>query len=358
MIDVDFWSGKRVLVTGHTGFKGSWLCLWLQSLGCRVAGLSQEPATKPALYEEARVSENMASYIGDIRDFATVQKVIGEVQPEVVFHLAAQALVRQSYKSPVETYATNVLGTVHVLEASRHVGTVKSVVIVTTDKCYDNREWVWGYRETDPMGGHDPYSSSKGCAELVTNAYRNSFFDPEKIALASARAGNVIGGGDWAVDRLLPDILNSFAAGARASIRNPEAVRPWQFVLEPISGYLELAHRQFIDTRFAGGWNFGPEDQDARRVDWIVNRMATLWGEGAAWEVTRQRQLHEATQLRLDISKARNLLGWKPVCSLERTLELTVAWHRAWMGGKDMQSVSLDQISQYSALRAQASHVI
>jgi len=294
----------------------------------------------------------MTSRISDIRDYEAVQEVVAEARPEIVIHMAAQSLVRTSYRNPVETYATNVMGTVHLLEAVRQVGPVRVVVNVTTDKCYENREWVWGYREQDPMGGHDPYSSSKGCAELVTAAYRRSFYEEAGIALASVRAGNVIGGGDWSDDRLLPDILRQFASGEPVQIRSPDAVRPWQFVLEPLSGYLQLAQRLWEDADASGAWNFGPEEGDAKPVRWIVEQVAARWGGGASWSTTEEPQPHEAMQLRLDIAKARMQLGWRPVCPLDTALDWTVAWHRAWLEGADVQAVCRDQITRYAALRS------
>ncbi len=273
-----FWQGKRVLLTGHTGFKGSWLSLWLQSMGATLRGVALAPPTEPSLFEAARVFEGMEHRIADIRDFAAVQAQMNEFRPEIVIHMAAQPLVRLSYQQPIETYATNVMGTVHVLEAARHAGSVRAIVNVTTDKCYENREWVWGYRESEPMGGHDPYSSSKGCAELVSSAYRESFMKEAGLAMATARAGNVIGGGDWAADRLVPDILRALEKSEPVLIRNPHAIRPWQHVLEPLSGYLLLAERLFEQGQAdAEGWNFGPRDEDARPVQWIVERLCERW---------------------------------------------------------------------------------
>lgn len=345
------WSGRRVLVTGHTGFKGSWLSLWLHSLGAEVTGFALPPPTEPSLFEAARIGELVRHVEGDVRDLAALQKVVAEARPEVVFHLAAQPLVRLSYEEPVETYATNVMGTVHLLEAVRQVSGVKAMVSITSDKCYENREWVWPYRETDPMGGHDPYSSSKGCAELVTAAWRNSYFAHEGPLLASVRAGNVIGGGDWAVDRLVPDLVRAFEAGLSPLIRSPDSVRPWQHVLEALGGYLLLAERLLAGERdFAEGWNFGPADEDARPVSWIVDRMRTVWGGGAADALpdTGPRP-HEAGLLRLDCSKARAALGWRPALTLEQALDWIVAWHKAVGAGEDARAVTLAQIADYSA---------
>lgn len=351
-----FWKNKKVLLTGHTGFKGSWLSLWLQSLGAQVTGFALAPATSPSLFELAQVERGMTSVLGDIRDLAALQAAMARCQPEIVIHMAAQALVRPSYQNPVETYATNVMGTVHLLEAVRQTPGVKAVVNITTDKCYENREWVWGYRETDPMGGYDPYSNSKGCAELVSSAFRSSFFNPATyaqhgVALATVRAGNVIGGGDWAQDRLLPDILAAFAKGQPAQIRNPHAIRPWQHVLEPLRGYLSLAERLYADgPAFAEGWNFGPYDEDAREVGWIADHMAALWGSGAHWTTDSGQHPHEAHYLKLDISKARSQLGWQPALRLHQGLRLIVDWAQQHAGGADMRAVTLAQISHYQQL--------
>ena len=358
MVDPDFWRGKRVLLTGHTGFKGSWLSLWLQSLGAEIQGLALEPPTTPDLFAEARVGEGMASTIGDIRDYETVRAVMESFRPEIVIHMAAQPLVRLSYSEPVATYATNVMGTVHVLEAARHAGSVRAIVNVTTDKCYENKEWVWGYREDEPMGGHDPYSNSKGCSELVTSAYRRSFLGAQGIGLASARAGNVLGGGDWATDRLVPDILRAFEKGQPVVIRNPHATRPWQHVLEPLSGYLLLAQRLCGDSadQFAEGWNFGPHEEDARPVQWIVEHMAESWGNGASWQLDGGEHPHEANYLKLDISKAKARLGWVPNWNLATALERITAWHHAWLAGQDVQRVCLQQIAEYMQTMNEKSH--
>lgn len=349
-INPDFWRGKRVFLTGHTGFKGSWLSLWLQSLGAQVHGLALEPPTTPNLFTEAQVAIGMASHtIGDIRDLATVQQAMQASQADIVIHMAAQPLVRLSYAEPVETYAANVMGTVHVLESVRHTPSVKAVVVVTTDKCYENKEWLWGYREDEPMGGHDPYSNSKGCAELVTSAYRRSFFQEKGIALASARAGNVIGGGDWATDRLVPDILRAFEQNQPVIIRNPHATRPWQHVLEPLSGYLTLAERLYSDgLTFAEGWNFGPKEDDARPVQWIVEHMVRSWGNDASWKQDGGVHPHEANYLKLDISKAQARLGWQPQWSLAAALAHITTWHQAWLVNDDMKKLCLTQIQQYS----------
>ncbi len=349
-MNAEFWRGKRVFLTGHTGFKGGWLSLWLQALGAEVTGYALAPAAGlPNLFEAAGVARGMASLIGDIRDLASVRRALVESRPDVVIHMAAQPLVRLSYDDPVATYSTNVMGTVHVLEAARQCDSVRCIVNVTTDKCYDNREWEWGYRENEPMGGHDPYSSSKGCSELVTAAYRRSFLRGQGIALASARAGNVVGGGDWATDRLVPDILSAFERGVPVRIRNPSSTRPWQHVLEPLSGYLTLAQRLWEGgDAYADGWNFGPLDEDARPVQWMVEHMASAWGEGARWEVDAGKHPPEAHYLKLDISKARLHLGWQPRWRLATTLVHIIDWHRHHLAGGDVRALCLAQINQYS----------
>ncbi len=350
MVNNDFWHGKRVFLTGHTGFKGSWLSLWLQSLGAQVHGFALEPSTEPNLFTVAQVVAGVASHtIGDIRDLSTVQKAMQAAQPNIVIHMAAQPLVRLSYAEPVETYATNVMGTVHVLESARRTPSVKAILVVTTDKCYENKEWAWGYRENEPMGGHDPYSNSKGCAELVTNAYRTSFFQSGGIAVASARAGNVIGGGDWAADRLVPDILRAFEQNQPVTIRNPHATRPWQHVLEPLSGYLILAEHLYTHGKaYAEGWNFGPKDDDARPVEWIVEHMVKSWGKGACWQQDGGVHPHEANYLKLDISKAKVRLGWQPHWPLATALELITSWHQAYLADADMKKLCVTHIQQYS----------
>lgn len=346
-----FWLNKKVFLTGHTGFKGSWLSLWLQSMGAQVQGFALQPPTNPALYEVARVEEGMQSQIGDIRDLQAITQSMLGFNPDVLIHMAAQPLVRLSYREPVETYATNVMGTVHVLEAARKCSNLRAIVNVTTDKCYENQEWVWGYREDEPMGGHDPYSNSKGCVELVTAAYRKSFFNTSTApALASARAGNVIGGGDWAEDRLIPDILSAFARGLAVTVRNPLSTRPWQHVLEPLSGYLVLAQRLWEGGQvFAQGWNFGPQDEDARPVEWILDRMVQAWGGGASWKLDESPQPHEARYLKLDISKAHSCLRWTPTWALETTLGRIVNWQRAWLAGDDMRAACIAEINAYMA---------
>jgi len=348
-VDPEFWSGKRVFLTGHTGFKGGWLSLWLQSLGAEVQGLALAPSGPHSLFTEANVAHGMASAIGDIRDLDTIKRTMAAFRPDIVIHMAAQPLVRLSYAEPVETYATNVMGTVHLLEAVRQTPGVRVVVNVTTDKCYDNKEWAWGYREDEPMGGYDPYSNSKGCAELVSNAYRQSFFQRSGPALATARAGNVIGGGDWASDRLVPDILRAFERGEPVVIRNPHSTRPWQHVLEPLAGYLTLAQRLWDGgAAFAEGWNLGPRDEDARPVQWIVEQLVDQWGRGARWQLDGGTHPHEANYLKLDISKARARLGWHPTWRLAGALQHIVTWHQAWLDRQDVRALCLQQIAQYT----------
>ncbi len=348
-VNSGFWQDKKVLVTGHTGFKGSWLCLWLQSLGANVSGFSLPPPTNPSMYEVADVARGMTSIIGDIRNGGALWDAMARAEPEIVIHMAAQPLVRRSYVDPVETYSTNVMGLVHLFEAVRKTPSVRAVVNVTSDKCYENREWPWGYRENEAMGGFDPYSSSKGCSELVTSAYRRSFLEKSGVALASARAGNVIGGGDWAEDRLVPDFLRAMDKGATLEIRSPGAVRPWQHVLEPLSGYLSLAERLFEEGGgFAEGWNFGPSDEDARSVRWIVEAMAEMHS-GVEWRCDESEQPHEANYLKLDNSKSRARLGWRPRWSLGTALQKTLQWHDAWRSGKDMRSLTLQQIQNYQS---------
>ena len=348
-VDPGFWRGRRVLLTGHTGFKGAWLALWLQSLGARVTGFASGVPTQPALYGLARVGEGMESIEGDVRDHGALVAAVSSAAPEIVIHMAAQSLVRRSFAEPRETYATNVMGTVNVLDAVRLSGDgVRVLVNVTSDKCYENREWEWGYREQEPMGGHDPYSSSKGCAELVTAAFRRSFFDaPDGPRIASARAGNVIGGGDWGAERLLPDIMRAALAGEEVRVRNPNSIRPWQHVLNPLSGYLVLAQALWDSPEHAGGWNFGPPEQDARPVGWIVRRAGELWPGELRWALDDGPHPHEARYLKLDSSLARARLGWRPLLGLEAALEATVGWYRELSGGADMRAVTARQIETF-----------
>lgn len=351
-VNPSFWRGKRVFLTGHTGFKGGWLSLWLQAMGAEVHGYALNPPTETCLFIEADVEKGMASsMIADIREADKLKKSMQLAKPEIVFHLAAQPLVRYSYTQPAETYEVNVMGTVHMLEAVRAATCVKAVVNVTTDKCYENREWIWGYRESEAMGGFDPYSSSKGCAELVTSAYRQSFLGPAGIALASARAGNVIGGGDWATDRLIPDFLRAMDAGETLKIRSPHSTRPWQHVLEPLSGYLLLAEQLHVNgASFAEAWNFGPADEDTRPVRWIVERMAEM-RKDVNWQCDEAPHPHEAIYLKLDSSKAHKYLGWRPRWPLQTALQRTMEWHEAWRKDGDMRQVTLAQIAGYQSER-------
>lgn len=349
----NIYRNRKVLITGHTGFKGSWLCLLLNHLGADVYGYALEPPTNPSLFEEAKIGELITSFIGDIRDLAYLQEVMQQVQPEIVIHMAAQPLVRDSYLIPVETYAINVMGTVNLLEACRNAPSIKAIVNVTTDKCYENREWHWGYRENEPMGGYDPYSNSKGCSELVTSAYRNSYFNPKDytrhgVAVASARAGNVIGGGDWANDRLIPDFIRAISAGETLKIRSPYAIRPWQHVLEPLTGYLTLSQKLFIEgPEFNGSWNFGPNDSDAQNVEWITKTICEMWGDNTSYEVDTNPQPHEANYLKLDCSKAKAELSWFPKWDIETTLKSIVDWNKAFLKGDNIREVTLNQINQY-----------
>lgn len=359
-MNTGFWNGKRVFVTGHTGFKGSWLCLWLERLGAVVRGYALEPPTEPSLFGVCGVARGMDSRRGDVRDAAALRDCLLEFGPEVVIHMAAQSLVRESYRSSHWTFETNVMGTVNLLEAVRCAGGVRVVLVVTTDKCYDNREWLWGYRENDPLGGHDPYSSSKACAELVTAAYRKCFFEAglhgaPQVAVASVRAGNVVGGGDWAPERLVPDVMRALLAGEPAVIRAPGAVRPWQHVLEPLGGYLTLAEAMWREpVGFAGAWNFGPAAGDAWPVGRVVDRLVGLWGGGARWRSAPDETAHEAHMLRLEISKARMLLGWTPKLPLDDALAWVVEWYKGHAGGADMRGLSLGMIGRFEQLAAGA----
>lgn len=355
-MNASFWRGQRVFLTGHTGFKGSWLSLWLQLVGAEVTGFALEPSTHPSLFNEARVADGMHSIIGDIRDLPALEKAMQLAQPTIVIHMAAQPLVRYSYIEPIETYSTNVMGTVNLFECVRRTPGIKAVVNVTTDKCYENREWIWGYRENEPMGGYDPYSSSKGCAELVSSAYRSSFFNANGhhrhgVALATARAGNVIGGGDWAKDRLIPDILAAFEQGKVVNIRNPRSIRPWQHVLEPLRGYLALAERLCDQGQnYAEAWNFGPNDEDCKSVSWIVDQMAQMWGGSATWQIEVGEHPHEANFLKLDIAKARGRLDWHPALRLSDALRFIVDWAKQRQNGVDIRQLTLDQIQTYQNL--------
>lgn len=349
----DIFKGRKVLVTGHTGFKGAWLCLILHQLEAVVHGYALEPSTNPSLFKEAKIDELVTSNIGDIRDYDNLLKVIQTSQPEIIIHMAAQPLVMESYQNPRETYEINVMGTVNLLEAARHVDSVKAIVNVTSDKCYENKEWYWGYRENEAMGGYDPYSSSKGCSELVTSAYRNSYFNPETfknntVALASARAGNVIGGGDWAQDRLIPDFIRAISIGEKVIIRRPFAERPWQHVLEPLSGYLALAAKLYTDgAKYAEGWNFGPDDFETKNVEWIITNICNCWGDGVSYDIETNPQNHEARHLKLDSTKAKSELAWFPKWNTHTTLQSIVEWHKAFLRGENIRKITEDQINSY-----------
>ena len=350
VIDTDFWNGRRVFLTGHTGFKGAWLTLLLKRLGARVTGFALAPEREQDLFEVANVRSALHRHAtGDVRNLDQLATCMRAAEPEIVLHLAAQSLVRLSYEEPVSTYATNVMGTVHVLEAVRACPDTRATIVVTSDKCYENAEWIWGYRETDRLGGHDPYSNSKGCAELVTASYRKSFFPPGGSShVASARAGNVIGGGDWARDRLVPDAIRAFMADQTVRIRNPNAIRPWQHVLDPISGYLVLAQRVYQDgSKHADGWNFGPSAASEVPVSRIISRLVQLWGRSASWQVDGGEHPHEASYLKLDCSKATSQLNWKPVLDLEKSLALTADWYRAFQNKEDMRAVTEEQIDDF-----------
>ena len=348
-MNIDFWKGKKVFLTGHTGFKGGWTVLWLQKLGAVVKGYALEPNTIPSLFEIAKIGDGIQSEFGDIRDLNQLKKSLLDFSPEIVIHMAAQPLVRLSYLDPVVTYQTNVMGTINLFEAVRACESVKAVVNVTTDKCYENNEWVWGYRENEAMGGHDPYSSSKGCSELVTSAYRRSFFgNKSKVSLGSARAGNVIGGGDWSQDRLIPDALSAFFENKPVVIRSPLSTRPWQHVLEPISGYLLLAEKLYLDGEsYAEAWNFGPKDEDVKSVGQVMDYLVAHWPADACWELDGSQHPHEAKLLKLDISKVENRLKWTPSWELSMTLQSIIDWHQSWLNGADMRSVTLEQIIKY-----------
>ena len=350
-VNPSFWKNKRVYITGISGFKGSWMSLWLDSMGAIVKGYSLKPNTNPNLFSKISFSANVVSEIGDIRDLDQISQSMSDFNPDILIHMAAQPLVRLSYEDPVDTYSTNVIGTVNTLEAARKSKSLKAIVSITTDKCYENREWHWGYRESDPMGGHDPYSSSKGCAELVISAYRRSFFSSTNTAsLASARAGNVIGGGDWSDDRLIPDILNAFEKSEPVTIRNPNSTRPWQHVLEPISGYLLLAENLYNHgNSFAEGWNFGPKNEGCKSVEWILEKMVANWGDGASWKIDEQNNPHEANFLKLDCSKAANRLKWEPKWTLEETLQMITDWHYNYLNGNDIKLECLKEIEKYTS---------
>jgi len=351
-----FWRGKKIFLTGHTGFKGAWLSIWLESLGAKVTGYALKPPTNPSLFELSRAGRFLKSHIDDIRDAGEIRRAMLSAKPEIVIHMAAQPLVRESYRAPAETYETNVMGAVNLLEAVRACGSVRAVVNVTTDKCYENKERLRGYKEGEPLGGYDPYSSSKACSELVTSAYRSSFFNPADykkhgVALASARAGNVIGGGDWAADRLIPDIVRAALRGEKARIRSPRAIRPWQHVLEPLAGYLLLAEKLYTHgPRYSQAWNFGPDAGDAKDVEWIVKRMFASWPEAPGYAIDKGRHPHEAHFLKLDSSKARRELGWTPRWHIGTAIDKIIAWTRAYAAGENMREVCLKQIREYAEI--------
>ncbi len=349
----DFYKNKKVLITGHTGFKGSWLCLLLNELGADVYGYALPPKTTPNLFSEAHINKIITSYLGDIRDFEKLEGVLHQIQPDIIIHMAAQALVIESYKNPRETFEINIMGTVNLLDAARTTKSVKAIINVTTDKCYENKEWYWSYRENEPMGGYDPYSNSKGCSELVTSSYRNSYFNLNKyadhgVAVASARAGNVIGGGDWSDDRLIPDFIRAITNGQNVKIRSPYATRPWQHVLEPLSGYLTLAVKLFSQgPKYAEAWNFGPNEDDAQNVEWITKTICKLWGDGASYSIDTNSHPHEANYLKLDCSKAKAELGWVPKWNIERALSSIVNWNKAYLDNEDISDVMAQQIRRY-----------
>lgn len=358
MLDRNFWQGKKVFLTGHTGFKGAWLSLWLHTLGTEVTGYALLPPTDPSLFDLCHLDGFLTSVIGDIRDLNRLRSALVAADPDIVIHMAAQPLVLDSYQNPIETYEINVIGTVNLFEAVRSAAAkgarIKAVINVTSDKCYENKEWQWGYRENEPMGGHDPYSNSKACSELVTSSYRSTYFHPDRYAyhgvgIASARAGNVIGGGDWAADRLLPDCMRALLNGQQIKIRRPNAIRPWQHVLEPLSGYLILAEKLYADgIRFSEGWNFGPDDDDAKPVEWIVKRVCAKWSSGASYQIEQTAHFHEAHFLMLDCSKAKSGLGWTPRWKLEHAIDKVLEWTRAYQAKQDLVSVCIRQIQEYS----------
>lgn len=348
-----FWAGKKIFITGHTGFKGSWLCSWLKLLGASITGYSLEPQINHSLFDLANVSEGINSIIGNILDLEKLTHAIKESQPDIVFHLAAQPLVHYAYQNPIETYTVNVIGTVNLLEAIRSIDRIRAVIVVTSDKCYENQEWMWGYRETDALGGFDPYSSSKGCAELVVSAYRRSYFNPAQynqhnVALSTVRAGNVIGGGDWAVARLIPDLVRSLSKKEMCVIRNPNAYRPWQYILDLLQGYLMLGEKLWTHgSEFSEPWNFGPTEDNVKPVSWIADRVVSLWGEDARWTFEENKALHEAISLKLDSNKSRTLLGWAPRMTIDNALKNTLTWYQMHYHGHEMEQFTKQQIKEY-----------
>ena len=347
-LNSNFWKDKKVFITGHTGFKGSWMCLWLELMGADIAGYSLQPLSSPNLFSEADIGKKLKNTFADIRDIASLTKALYSFKPEIVIHMAAQPLVRKSFEDPVETFSTNVMGTVNLLEVIRKLESVKAVVNVTTDKCYENKEWVWAYREDEPMGGYDPYSSSKGCSELVTRAFNKSYFNESETSLASARAGNVIGGGDWSNDRLIPDILLAFQKNKPVVVRNPKSTRPWQHVLEPIHGYLLLAEKLYNQGQnFSEAWNFGPTEEDSKSVKWVLDEMIKRWGQGASWTDDLNINPHEANNLKLDISKAKAKLGWEPKWNLDKALDHITSWHKDWLNQIPARELCIQQIYKF-----------
>lgn len=347
-VSKDFWKNKKVFLTGHTGFKGSWLSMWLNQLGADVYGYSLEAPTTPSLFDELNLSKHIKSIKGDIRDYKNLKNHILGFNPQIIIHMAAQPLVRYSYINPLETYEVNVMGVANAMHAAMEVKDLECFLNVTSDKCYENNELDWSYKENEPMGGYDPYSNSKGCSELVTSSFRQSFFSDRDIGLSSARAGNVIGGGDWAADRLIPDILKAFELKERVIIRNPDAIRPWQHVLEPLSGYLILIEDMYVDKAISGGWNFGPNEEDAKKVSWIVEQLAKLWGNNASWQLDSATNPHEASYLKLDISKAKNQLNWSPNWTLDQALEKITEWHKSWINKQDIWAITENHIQSYN----------
>jgi len=351
----NFYEGKNVFVTGHTGFKGSWLSLWLHFLGAKVTGYALDPPTRPNLFELCKLDKLINSIICDVRDLDSLKKSMLETKPDIVIHMAAQPLVRESYRNPVETYSINVMGTVNLIEATRNCNSIRAILNVTSDKCYENKDWCWGYRENEPLGGFDPYSNSKACSELITLSYKDSFFnemdyETHGVCLASARAGNVIGGGDWGIDRLFPDCIRAFLNGENVVIRYPNAVRPWQHVFEPISGYLLLIQKMYENgPKYAGGWNFGPNDYDAKTVEWVIKEICTKWGEGASYEIDKDcgKNFHEANYLKLDCSKAKSLLNWCPKWTLAQAIDCVIEWTKAYKERQNVKEVCLMQIKEY-----------
>lgn len=360
LVSSNFWRGKRVCITGHTGFKGSWLCLWLHMLGADVLGYSNGPVTQPNLFELLSLGDSVTNINGDILDYIHFSKIIAEFSPQIVIHMAAQSLVREGYRSPLQTYAVNCMGTANVLEACRYVDGLQVILIVTSDKCYENREWVWGYRENEPLGGIDPYSSSKACSELITQSYRESFFsrkndDEHGVAIATVRAGNVIGGGDWSEDRLVPDCIRAFMNKEQIVIRNPYAIRPWQYVLDPLHGYLMLIERLFVDgPKFNGSWNFGPDEDDAQEVRWIVEKFCDTMNHTPWYAISGDEHPREALFLKLDCAKAKSLLKWKPKMKLSESIDEIVYWAKSYLTGKDTRHISIEQINRFISKKGHA----